>query len=67
MSWYGKVSEWAEYTVIERMNQVQLLELTFFCGIIKLEDSGVDQLSVALKQWTGSVSADCGVRPWVKR
>ena len=67
MSWYGKVSEWAAYTVIERMNQVQLLELTFFCGIIKLEDSGVDQLSVALKQWTGSVSADCGARPWVER
>ena len=36
-------------------------------GIIKLEDSGIDQLSVAMKQWTGSVSADCGARPWVER
>lgn len=44
-----------------------MLELTSFCGIIKLEDSGIDQLSVAMKQWTGSVSADCGARPWVER
>lgn len=27
----------------------------------------MDQLSVAMKQWTGSVSADCGARPWVER
>ena len=47
--------------------QVQPLEFTSFCGIIRLEDSGVDQLSVAMKQWTGSVSADCGARPWVER
>lgn len=67
MFWDGKVSEWSAYTVLERINQIQLLALTSFCDIIKLEDSGVDQLSVALKQWTGSVSADCGARPWVKR
>lgn len=27
----------------------------------------MDQLSVAMKQWTGSVSADCGARLWVER
>ena len=31
------------------------------------EDSGIDQLSVALKQWTGSASACCGAKLWVKR
>ena len=35
--------------------------------IIPLEDSGIDQLSVAMKQWTGSASACCGAKPWVKR
>ena len=35
--------------------------------IIPLEDSGIDQLSVAMKRWTGSASAYCGAKPWVKR
>ena len=35
--------------------------------IIPLEDSGIDQLSVAMKQWTGSASACCGAKPWVNR
>ena len=35
--------------------------------IIPLEDSGIDQLSVAMKQWTGSASACCGAKPWVRR
>ena len=43
------------------------VDYEYFCGTMKLEDSGVDQLSVAMKQWTGSVSADCGARPWVER
>ena len=58
------------YTTLERkfqLFQFRLLELLRICSIIKLEDSGVDQLSVAMKQWTGSVSADCGARPWVER
>ena len=43
------------------------LALIHFCAILIIEDSGVDQLSVAMKQWTGSVSACCGAKPWVKR
>ena len=58
------------YNTLERkfqLFQFRPLELLRICSIIKLEDSGIDQLSVAMKQWTGSVSADCGARPWVER
>lgn len=61
---------WSAYNTLERkfqLFQFRPLELLRICSIIKLEDSGVDQLSVAMMQWTGSVSADCGARPWVER
>ncbi len=59
----GHIKDHSAYNILIE----QTLACLSFCGIIKLEDSGIDQLSVALKQWTGSVSADCGARPWVKR
>ncbi len=48
---------------VPRQNNLMIIDFRLFCAIMKLEDSGVDQLSLVLKQLTVSVCSRLWSQP----